>query len=459
MSPRISSLLILLLLSGALAACGGSVAPPGVLRLPLPHLNAPPDPALGDSPSDLFVDSLLYSGLMKFGPDMHVIPDLAVSIPTISPDGRTYTFTIRHDARFADGTHVVARDVVYSLHRALHLDSRAARFALGDIAGASRVERGATSLAGAQVLDRLTLRIRLSHPDADFLQRLSLPPAFVVNRRVVGLSSIHGWPDALDGTGPFRYASRAGDEITLLPRPHEYEGSAALRSLVLVAAPGDRLTLYKRGDIDAVRLAPTDASMSTHPDFHQSPGLTTYDAVAAGDVAVARLDRSSLVGGTLLLPLPSIVPPAVPDYVGSAAVPPTSRDAHIFLSGGHRAPLSILRRRLRAQWHTVHGPSVHLRLAAFSSILPDPSAWLDRVPTTNAWYRWSLHHAAGLTDDPVTRMDIYSRLETWALRRGLVIPLASGTQDYLIKGSVQGLQVTPLGLMPQNNDWASVSVT
>src|SRR5438270_154766 len=111
-----------LLMSLSLAACGGSPShPAGTLRLPVYGTLSAPDPALASTDADLYVDSLLYSGLMKFGPDLHVIPELAVSLPTISAGGRTYTFTIRQDARFADGTPCTAEDVAFSLVRALRL--------------------------------------------------------------------------------------------------------------------------------------------------------------------------------------------------------------------------------------------------------------------------------------------------------------------------------------------------
>ncbi len=451
-----------MVLAGALSACGAPSQHPGVLRLPLGHLTEPPDPALGDTAEDLFVDSMLFSGLMKFGPDLHVIPDLAVSIPTISPDGRSYTFTIRHDARFADGTHVTAQDVAYSLQRALHLDSSAARFALGNIVGARAVERGAALLSGVRVIDDLSLRIRLATPDADFLQRLSLPPGLVVNPRAVGLRRLRSWTTAPAGAGPFRYVETHRGSIVLQPRSHGYEGVLALRSVVLVPGAADNLSLYKRGAVDAVQVPFSDTHDVSRPDFHQSPGLTGYYAESAGGNASpveARVDRAALVAHTLLTPLSSIVPAAVPDYVGNTIEVASPDDPPVALFGGRRPPLSDLRSRLSHQFTTARTGSVRLRLVAFSSILPDPAAWLDRVPTRNAWYHWSLRRARGLTDDPVTRMSIYSALETWALQRALLVPLAESTQSYLIRSTVQGLQVTPLGLMPDNNGWASTAVT
>src|SRR5437764_9728988 len=92
------------LLAITLAACGnGSDQSRGTIRIPIYGGIHVPDPANATTVSDIFVDSLLYSGLVKFSPDLHVIPELAVSIPTISSSGLSYTFTIRRDARFADG--------------------------------------------------------------------------------------------------------------------------------------------------------------------------------------------------------------------------------------------------------------------------------------------------------------------------------------------------------------------
>jgi len=38
-----------------------------------------------------------------------VVPDLAAALPTVSKDGLTYTFKIRSDAKFSDGTSVTAQ--------------------------------------------------------------------------------------------------------------------------------------------------------------------------------------------------------------------------------------------------------------------------------------------------------------------------------------------------------------
>ncbi len=72
------------------------------------------NPVLAVSDADRDLTTLVYSGLLKASPQGGYIPDLASSY-TISPDGKTYTFTLRPNAKFEDGTLVTADDVVYTI--------------------------------------------------------------------------------------------------------------------------------------------------------------------------------------------------------------------------------------------------------------------------------------------------------------------------------------------------------
>lgn len=75
------------------------------------------NPVLASSETDRDVSNLVFSGLMHRNPDGSIVPDLAESYE-ISPDGRTYTFTIRKDAKFHDGTAITADDVVFTIRKA-----------------------------------------------------------------------------------------------------------------------------------------------------------------------------------------------------------------------------------------------------------------------------------------------------------------------------------------------------
>ena len=89
---------------------GGSVTE-GIIGMPTLV-----NPVLAISDADKDLVSLVYSGLVRRQPDGTYIPDLAESY-TISPDGLTYTFILRKDAKFHDGVKVTANDVVYTIDK------------------------------------------------------------------------------------------------------------------------------------------------------------------------------------------------------------------------------------------------------------------------------------------------------------------------------------------------------
>jgi peptide/nickel transport system substrate-binding protein len=72
------------------------------------------NPLLAASDADRDLTMLVYSGLMRARPDNTLVPDLADHYE-VSDDHLTYTFTIREDATFHDGTPVSAHDVVYTV--------------------------------------------------------------------------------------------------------------------------------------------------------------------------------------------------------------------------------------------------------------------------------------------------------------------------------------------------------
>ena len=73
------------------------------------------NPILTVSQPDQDLTALVYSGLMRQLPDGSYVPDLASGY-TVSPDGMTYTFTIRSNAKFQDGTPVTAADVLFTIN-------------------------------------------------------------------------------------------------------------------------------------------------------------------------------------------------------------------------------------------------------------------------------------------------------------------------------------------------------
>jgi peptide/nickel transport system substrate-binding protein len=74
------------------------------------------NPVLAVSDADKDISALVYSGLMRKASDGTIVPDLADSY-SASADGTTYTFTIRKNAKFQDGTALTADDVLFTIEK------------------------------------------------------------------------------------------------------------------------------------------------------------------------------------------------------------------------------------------------------------------------------------------------------------------------------------------------------
>src|ERR1700689_4996904 len=137
-----------------------------------------------------FTDSLTYQNPANG----QIIPHLATSW-TISPDGKTYTFKLRTDVTFSNGTAFNAAAVVANVNGWL-ATQKAVPGAYGD----SYI----TNLTGAKAINASTVQINLSAPNASFLQATSTtnlailaPSAYQVSpaQRCLGKGLI--------ATGPF----------------------------------------------------------------------------------------------------------------------------------------------------------------------------------------------------------------------------------------------------------------
>ena len=73
------------------------------------------NPVLAITEVDRDISALVYAGLMKYSGDK-IVPDLAKSY-IVSENSLEYTFTLRDDIRFHDGTPVTADDVVFTVQK------------------------------------------------------------------------------------------------------------------------------------------------------------------------------------------------------------------------------------------------------------------------------------------------------------------------------------------------------
>ncbi len=177
------------------------------------------DPAFTLAHQLVEVAATLYNGLLR-NEDGVLLPDLAERWEA-DPSARRYRFYLRRGVQFHDGARLTAHDVKRHFERLLDPQVRSPDdWIFKEVEGAARFISGeAREVTGIEVLDDLTLEIRLEEPKAFFLQLVALPATAVA--RVDG----SGRPV---GTGPFRPVELRSERITLERNLHYFRSDVPL---------------------------------------------------------------------------------------------------------------------------------------------------------------------------------------------------------------------------------------
>jgi len=149
------------------------------------------DAALATTRTSRLLTEQLYSTLTSLDADGRPYPDLAEWIE-ISDGGKTYTFGLRPGVRFHDGTELTATDVAFSLDRLLSLGEE------------YHFEPWTVTMAGTEVVDRSTVRLRLNQVTGPILTWLAFCGSGIVPAAAV--RSGHDLDRHPIGSGPFRLA-------------------------------------------------------------------------------------------------------------------------------------------------------------------------------------------------------------------------------------------------------------
>ncbi|MBU6484881.1 MAG: hypothetical protein KGJ99_11775 [Betaproteobacteria bacterium] len=268
-------------------AAGQAQAQPGrpkELRVAFPVAETGFDPqAAGDAYSN-YVNRAIFDPLYRYdylARPFRIVPNTAVAMPEISPDGRTWTIRIEPGIYFADDPafkgrrrELTAADYVYGLERILDPQMRSnslqmidGRFVGADAAVAKAKATGHfdydAPIEGLRAIDRYTLQFKLVFPDYELLSNLTTTAASAVAREVIdAYKDASGWAMSHPvGTGPFRLAEwRRGQRIVLEANPgfrdERYPVATDPSDRALVAGlAGRRLPLVKRVVISIIEEA------------------------------------------------------------------------------------------------------------------------------------------------------------------------------------------------------------
>ena len=220
-------------------------------------------------------DSLLtYDYLAR---PARVVPSVAEEMPSISPDGLTYTIRIKRGIYFTPDPafkgqkrELTAADFVYSFKRLLDPKVKSKRLFLieGKFAGADELVAEAVKtnrfdydkpIPGLEAVDRYTLSIRLKQPDYDLLYILADPSMSAMAREVVEYygDDVGSHPV---GTGPFVLKEWVRSSKIVLEANPDYREDLFTATPtddpadqeIMAALKGKRLPIVGRVEIDII---------------------------------------------------------------------------------------------------------------------------------------------------------------------------------------------------------------
>ena len=188
-------------------------------------------------------------GLLSITPDGKFVPDAAESWQ-ISPDGLLYTFKLRKNVLFHDGTRVDATAVKFSIDRLMDPATRSSMRVLYE------------PVHSVEVVDPFTVQIRLKRPYAFMLHLLGAYRMGLVfysptaTQKYTLEDRKSGKPEAVVGCGPFRLVEwTKGSHLVMDRFDKYYEPGLPYLDRVVIRVIKDPLTqmaAFKSGEIDFI---------------------------------------------------------------------------------------------------------------------------------------------------------------------------------------------------------------
>ena len=237
------------------------------------------DPARASDIESLEVAEQVFGRLVRFAAGrLEPEPDLATSW-SVSPEGTVWTFNLRPNVRFHDGTPLDAAAVVFSFERQIVADHP---FHEPDFVWT----RSYQNIKQVKALSPLQVQFQIDRPYAPFLANLAIGPAAIVSP-----TAVKRWGTRFGhhpvGTGPYRFVEWIqGDRITLERYDQYWDQAAKIRYLVLLLLPDarQRMQALESGAADIIQqIAPDDIPLvRLDPDL----GLVSAPAALVAYVAL-----------------------------------------------------------------------------------------------------------------------------------------------------------------------------
>ncbi len=190
----------------------------------------------------------IFEGLVKPTSDGNLIPAVASSYEE-TEGGKVYTFTLRDNVKFHDGSTVTAEDVKFSLDKC------------ADASEGEPLVPAFSNVDSIEILDEHTVQVILKEADTEFLAYMTTAIIPAANEN----------PDTNPiGTGPYKYVSRSPQENFVVERFEDYWGEPAYIQDVTfkICANADSIVMdLEGGSIDMFARVTSTQAASLSDDF------------------------------------------------------------------------------------------------------------------------------------------------------------------------------------------------
>ncbi|WP_262286333.1 ABC transporter substrate-binding protein [Micromonospora sp. MA102] len=300
---------------GAPAATGASSSDPvrgGTMTMVIPADEGCVDPQQNLGRTQLVIGRSLVDSLVFQTPDSQFQPWLAKSW-RVSPDGTKYTFHLRDNVTFSDGSKLTAGTVKANFD--------------GIVALGAKARLASTYLVGYQgttVVDPQTATVTFDKPNAAFLQAVSTPTMGMVADASTTKGQADRCRDGVIGSGPYTLKSYQQNQSQTLVRRtgyawapaalHQGEGyldevdvnivpESGVRTGSVVSGQADLMMEVQNADVTTLEKAKVAIETRSNPGLPQQLFVNTKGSVL-GDVAVRQalqkgINRQELVSSTL----------------------------------------------------------------------------------------------------------------------------------------------------------------
>lgn len=259
---------LLLILLPLLSACGGKPAADGKQEITLNAQTEPPslDPALATDTTSGWVLEHLFEGLYTKDQQGKIVKG-AVAEVKVSDDQRVYTFTLRKDAKWSDGSPVTAQDFEYAWKRVLNPETGSQfAFYLYYLKGAEAYNKGKGSAeeVGVEAKDDRSLVVTLKQPIAYFKELLTFWVYFPVPSEQVKKQPDEwaGSADTLISNGAYRMTEwKHDEELVAEKNPHYHNRDSISMERIrwkMVENSNTAYQMFNSGDLDIVTDLPAE---------------------------------------------------------------------------------------------------------------------------------------------------------------------------------------------------------